>query len=308
MDKTAVIWQSYHKPEIISRGYWDNGLIEDIFERGNFEHYDGFEDFISKPVNDERGDGAIVVINGRTHTEDIEAINADLERLRWVVLMITGDEEAIFPWGEIRHPLLRTWVMLPRMNQHNDVSFKIPNGFRPATRVALAHNGYHPDHSQDWFFCGQVTHERREQLAQELQYLLDSGANNNGKMVKTDHFGAETMPYHLYIANVANTKIMPAPSGPESPDSFRLYEALEAGCLPIVDAFSTNNKTPGFWQFLFGNDIPFPVVDYWDKLIPLLPELIKGYPQNANKAYAWWQLFKRNMYYKLIDDITEVSK
>jgi hypothetical protein len=98
------------------------------------------------------------------------------------------------------------------------------------------------------------------------------------------------------------------PSGVESPDNFRLYEALEAGCLPIVDAFSTNNQTPGFWRYLFGDDIPFPIVSYWDELPKLLPELLKDYPRNANRCFSWWQLKKREIKYKLLDDVEELSR
>ena len=34
---------------------------------------------------------------------------------------------------------------------------------------------------------------------------------------------------------MARSRLCPAPMGYVSPESFRLYEALEAGCLPLVD-------------------------------------------------------------------------
>ena len=32
--------------------------------------------------------------------------------------------------------------------------------------------------------------------------------------------------------------MIPCPSGPATPDSFRLWEALEAGCVPIADGYA----------------------------------------------------------------------
>lgn len=306
MQKIDVIWASYHKPEIIARGYWDQAILEDMFVKGSYDHHDGFDSFDSSGEGPDQK-GAIVIINGRTHIEDTEKINADIVNLRWVLFIITGDEEALFPWRDIKHPIMRVWVQLPRMNEHNDTSFKLVNGYRTGTRDILKSIGPKA-RTQDWFFAGQVNHERREQCIQELTYLTDSGENANGTMIPTDGFGKEAISQEDYLRQMARTKIVLCPSGIETPDTFRLYEALEAGCLPVVDAFSAKNQTPGFWKYLFGDDIPFPIVDYWDKLIPLMPELIKDYPHNVNKVFAWWQQYKRRMYFELKDAIKELSK
>lgn len=303
MATIKVIWKSYHEPEIIPRGYWDQSLLEDMFNRVGpyvWEHHTEFEGLAEN-------EGGVVVLNGRTHVDDIEAINADLAKLRWVLLVITGDEEGLFPFQEIRHPLLRVWVQLPRMNVHNDVSLKLPNGPRPGTRELLRQIGK-VEKTQDWFFCGQINHDRREQCVHELRLFQENGTFPNGTLVPTDGFGKEALNQEQYVAHLAHTKIVLCPSGIETPDTFRLYEALEAGCIPVVDAFSTRNQSYGFWKYLFGEDVPFPIVDYWDKLPALMPELLKEYPHNANKISAWWQNKKRSMYLKLIDDVKEISK
>ena len=296
--QTKVIWPSYHS-DAINRHYWDQGLLEDTFKRGDFIHENDFN-------NIQPDEGAIVVLNGRMHVDDTGKINEDIAKLRWVLFIITGDEEALFPWREIKHPIMKVWVQLPRMTEHNDASFKLPNGYRPNTRQVIAETGKQK-RLQDWFFAGQVNHERREQCLQELVYLTDSGEVPNGIKITTEGFGQEKITYEEYIKQMARSKIVLCPSGIESPDTFRLYEALEAGCLPIVDAFSTNFKTAGFWNYIFG-EVPFPIVDYWDKLPALMPQLLKEYPSNVNKVFAWWQMYKRNLYYRLIDDVQELSK
>lgn len=301
MDQVNVYWLSYHQPEILARGYWDQGLLEDIFKQGNFTHHTG--------IPAEVEGGGVVIINGRTHItdEDVEAINTDIAKLDWVLFIETGDEEASFPWRKIKHKLMRFWVMLPRMTFHDDTHYKLANGYRPDTHQLLEEAGQQ-ERNKDWFFAGQVNHERREQCVQELKYFRDSGENPNGTLITTDTFGKEELAYKDYLTIMAQTKIVCCPSGIESPDNFRLYEALEAGCLPVVDAFSTNFKTPGFWPYLFGKDIPFPIIGYWDAFHELMPELLKQWPANANRCFAWWQGQKRMLKWQLFDDIKELSK
>jgi hypothetical protein len=49
-------------------------------------------------------------------------------------------------------------------------------------------------------------------------------------------------PHDLYYRQMADAKVAPAPSGPETPDSFRLFEALESGCVPIADTRVPKNN------------------------------------------------------------------
>jgi hypothetical protein len=291
-----VIWKSYHEPDIIARGYWDQGILEDMFNRGNYTHYTGFEDV---PANT----GAVVVINARTHLEDIPQINADINNLKWCILILTGDEEGQFAWQQISHPMLRVWVQLPRMNVHNDVSQKLPNGARPGTREKLKEIG--PQiRDLDFMFVGQVNHERREQC---VEAATDMSNIFNGVVMTGDTFGKEIVNQDEYCRLLAHTKIALCPSGIETPDTFRLYEALEAGCLPIVDAFASRNQDWGFWNYLFDGDLPFPIIPYWSDLPALLPQLLRDYPHNASKASAWWQSIKRKIHLKLLADIKELN-
>lgn len=297
MGKINVIWKSYHKPEIIDRGYWDQGILEDTFAKDEFEHHTSMH---AVP----NGEGAIVVINGRTHVDDIALINKDLANLAWVLLIITGDEEGLFPWQEIRHPMLRTWVQLPRMNKHNDVSFKLPNGYRAGTPALLKDIGYWQK-DIDFSFIGQVNHPRREQCVEAAETIDNQ---YESYIETTDAFGKEALAQREYLGILARSKIVLCPSGIETPDTFRLYEALEAGCVPVVDAFATNNQDWGFWFYLFGEQPPFPIIPYWDELPNLMPTLLKEYPENANRCFAWWQQYKRKIYNKLMSDLKEINR
>ena len=300
MAQVDVVWYGDTNGE--NHGWWDQTLIKDTIENSNLEstYYEGIKKL------PEYSKGAIVIVPTRLWTGRETELSDSLQRLGFVLLILCGDEEATFNWRLIKHVRMAVWVMMPRMNVHDD-TVHIPNGYRPDTRKYLREAGY-KEKTQDWIFAGQVTHERREQLVQELVFLKDSGRYPNGRLETTKTFGEEIIPYKTYVEELVKTKIALCPSGPESPDSFRLYEALEAGCLPVVDAFSTNFKTHGFWEYMFGEKPPFPIVDYWDALPKLMPELLKGYPENANKCYAWWQKIKYKLVKKLEKDIQELTK
>lgn len=306
MDQRHVIWVSYHQPEVLARGYWDQALLEDTFAKLGFNHHTDFEWVNTAAELPEDKDGAVVVINGRTHIEDTEQLNKDIAKLKWCLLIVTGDEEAQFPWREVKHPRMAVWYQLARMNEHDDVSYHLPNGYRPETRDMLVKIGEQP-RTTDFFFAGQITHDRRNEMLEHAT-IANTPMDIVGKIYETKSFGEEAITYENYMRQLAGTKIALCPSGPESPDTFRVYEALEAGCLPIVDAFSSKHKNPGFWRYLFGDDIPFPIVEYWDVLPDLLHELLKGWPANANRVFAWWQGKRREIRLKLEDDIKGLTR
>lgn len=296
--KINVVW--YGNPEQTEYNiWWDMSILKDLFSgqlwqgKHEFIQYDGIE---ALPEDE----GAVVVIPSRLWLGKEEEINASLQKLRFVVACICGNEESNFQWQAIRHPMLRVWMQLPRLNVHNDVSYKLINGYRPETRKLIKEVGMQK-RTIDYAFIGQVNHERRRQCVDVLNQFHDPYPDS--VIVETDTFGKEAVSYPEYIKTLARTKITPCPSGVESPDSFRLYEALEAGCLPVVDAFSTNNQFPGFWHYLFGEQLPFPIIPYWSDFPQVLPELLRNYPANVNRVNAWWQQRKRNLYFKLIDDV-----
>lgn len=306
MDQIDVVWLSYHD-NVLARGYWDQGILEDIFKQGNFKHYEGFVQD-GEPENKNaysHGDGAIVIVNGRTHETNADEINRDIARLQWVLFIETGDEESVFPWRDIKHPLMKVWLQLPRMTEHDDTHFKLPNGYRPDTHDELAK--IEPsERNIDYLFIGQVNHERRQQcfdVATQFKTVYPTAI-----VEKTEGFGSDQVKYPDYLKLLTKSKIALCPSGVESADNFRLYEALEAGCLPVVDAFSTNFKTAGFWKYLFGSDVPFPIVDYWDAFPNMIPHLLSDFPANANRCFAWWQGYKRKIKWQLLDDVKELAQ
>jgi hypothetical protein len=297
VDHVNVIWRSYHEPEIIPRGYWDQAILEEFFSHSRYDHRTSFDGVQG---------GAVVVLNGRTHTsdEDIHQLNEELNTLSWCLLFLTGDEEASFPWRKVQHPAsphgFRVWVMSPRRPFYDDCAHLI-NGYRPYTRTLLREIG-EQERTLDFFFAGQVNHDRRTECESALVPLLDS---HSGHFIPTDHFGDEKLSYPEYLTVLSRAKVAPCPSGNYCPDTFRVWEALEAGCIPVVDAYSTCYREPGFWSYLLP-DIPFPIVNDWSEFPAVLDSLLADWTNRSNRVFSWWIEYKRELKRTIERDIAEI--
>jgi hypothetical protein len=284
-------------------GIGDYALIEDLFSHRAWRptccHDFVCVDGISALPAD--ADGAVIVLPARHHADIqyVTRLNADIAKLRWVVLMLIGDEESAFPTERIEHPNIRIWVQMLRPGLHPFVQHPLVNGYTP--HVRLLDDTPCPAKPIDWFFSGQITHPRREQCLDGLNGLP------NGRLLPTAGF-TEGLPPAEFMAALASAKIAPAPSGPVSPDSFRFAEALEAGCVPLADAQTSPAGFPdGYWQHILGDDdLPFPIIPDWSTLPEVMSRELAAWPANANRCGMWWMSHKRRIAYDLDYDLRQL--
>ena len=274
---------------------WDQATIDETLTAVGAAHHLGFG-------VDYAGSGAAVVIPARYHTGDVRLFNNLLGNLDWAVVFLTSDEETTFPPNAFHHPNLRLWTQTPRPGVHRPGDRYMGFGPPPDTAELLA-SCSRPDDDRpfDWFFAGQVNHKRRRQCVHTL------GSLPGGKMVTTPGF-TQGLPRGEYLALMAGSKVVPCPSGPQTPDSFRLWEALEAGCVPVADTVCPAYPATNYWQLMLNrDDVPFPTIGDWDQLPALLGGLLAGWPGNANRIQAWWQQYRHQQATRIVSDISDVS-
>lgn len=296
-----VFWVS-RRDEILARGYADQGLLEAVLDRGvwrppgavTFEHHE-----VRGPFPEAAG--AVVVINARTHSapEHVEWLKCQLARLEWAVVLLCGDEEWDFPWRALsKHPSLRVYAMQPRP-EHEGVCGLLPGGWYPQTREHLAaQDGI--DRPLDWFFAGQITHDRRQECAAVLRDLP------GGALFETDGYLKEAITRHDYFDLMAHAKIAPAPSGPYSTDCARAFEALEAGCVPVLDLRSAYGPDFDYWSLLLG-DHGAPTISDWNALPTVVADVLPNWTARSNRVFARWQQWKRRLAHDLDNDIRKVA-
>ncbi len=299
----TVVWQSYRHGVTPCRGYWDCIILEDTFSHRYWRPVNAHTFIhVEQPDIFPAVDGAIIVLPARHHATYVysDLLNRDLANLRWAVIMLIGDEESAFNADAISHLNCREWIMMRRADRARATNRPLLNG--PTPHIHLLDETPCPDKTLNYFFAGQVTHDRR--LACSEQLLNMTG----GRLVMSQGFTLG-IPPDEYVHDLAMAKIAPCPSGPRAPDSFRFAEALEAGCVPIADARAPIPYPDGYWQSVFGKDtvLPFPVIEQWSDLPAIMERELSAWPANANRCSSFWLSHKRDLAYNLQRDISELS-
>lgn len=293
-----VAWYS-SEPDRIARGFWDHGWLEAFFADKLWPTAHPFTyDHDSLDAVPE-GEGAIVVVPGRWHFDKADEINVRIQRLPWVLLIVTGDEETVFPLDAIQHPNMRAWVQTPRPSSVREGVRYVGDLWPPSVPESLDSLDA-VERDLEWFFAGQINTESRQRLVETLESV-----GGSGWLAPTDTFGSG-LELPEYLNGLTRAKVAPCPSGPFTPDSFRLFEALEAGCVPVVESVSPNYGEPGYWDVVCPG-YPFPVVSEWAELPAILSRVSETWPVESNRCSAWWQFTKRELAYRIEADVSMLS-
>lgn len=314
-NKTYVAWTSYEKATP-NRGFWDQAMLENVFDRSMWNPVNGNEYEHVNGIGEvpRTADGAIVILHARScaHERWAHKLNDETARFRWLVVALVSDEESSFPAFQVKHPNMKMWIMMPNERRHQMKHFGLPNGYPTDCQKYLSnYKQEQQDKPLNWFFSGQITNKRREifaEYAQAIGGMPSADFGTGGVLIQTDGF-TKGLPREEYYKLMAQAKVVPCPSGAVAPDSFRLYEALEAGCVPLADnyyAWEDYTQSKSYWSFLFGEVPPFPTVDEWRQFPKLLLDALAEWPANANRIGAWWESYKRKFVYKIEDDVNSL--
>ncbi len=251
-------------------------------QSASYEHFTKYSDVPS--------DGAVVVI--KADEVDMDELNYDLARLKWVLLLVCSNEEG--KWNtdalERRQPT-KVWLQSPAPHQKADRYFPWGHASECVT------GGLSRLRTLDWFFSGQITHERRAECVEAL-----SLCRGNGVTVATKGF-SQGLPRDIYLQLLESARMAPCPSGPITVDSFRVCEALEMGAIPMVDIKSPVRADPLYWQTVFGHDMPLPTVECWEDLPSLMDMWLENWEPSARKILGWYGNLKMRWRRELLADV-----
>ena len=243
-------------------------------------------------------DGAVVVVHGGREPGSLDKLQMDIEDLRWVILIFLGDEEAVYPAEKVEHPNKKVWVQEPLPGKHDFADRFILDGWTPHTHKNIVKC----EKDLDWVLACQMTHERRWACRNALQ-TIDWG----GIIVESKGYtlGVSIEEYYRLLCRA---HIAPCPSGPFSPDSARVAEALECGCVPILDDLSPTRREPGFWNMVLGPHHPLPVIHDWANLPGVIKSIKSDWVNINAECQEWWSEYKEAFNHWLREDIDELCK
>jgi len=262
-------------------GKWDYGLLDETFKLKNINQI---------PVSSlPETDRAFVVIPGGGNAGKEKEINLELSKIKRVVLFMTGDECALFDVDKIKHNNISIWIQTPHPKHENYNRF-----FLGAASHIKNNMPEYTNKNIDIFFEGQITHQRRKELAKVMP------AMKNAVYKPTEGF-AQGEPPSEYYKTMAASKVVPAPSGAAVIDNFRFFEALEMLALPVGDLKEASGRDTHYYEYVYGKAIPVPLTNDWGQLPKIMQEIMNDYPANMHRAVAWWIKYKRDFANKIMD-------
>ena len=138
-----------------------------------------------------------------------------------------------------------------------------------------------------WSFAGDASKSSRGDMLAALK------AVPNGKLHLTSGFDAgDALPTDGYRDLLAKTVFTPCPAGFVNLESFRVWEALECGSIPIVETRPNYDYFGG----LVGKN-PLPHVQHWSEAPGLIGRIrdADGVGALQDECVAWWTHYKQEL-------------
>lgn len=142
-----------------------------------------------------------------------------------------------------------------------------------------------------WSFAGTL-HGDRGELIETMKTLKPFKVHKCSGFNAADGLSTED-----YASLLKSSKYALCPPGQDSMDSFRLYEALEAGCIPVCLKNTGNwHIHPSYWHGVFFGEetLPFIHEDTWEQCLSEINniEQTDKYKQKQTECAAFWNKWK----------------
>ena len=138
-----------------------------------------------------------------------------------------------------------------------------------------------------WSFAGDANKATRQKMLQAMRGIAGGYEHLTSSFDAPDALGTSD-----YAKLMQESVFIPCPKGYCNFDSFRIYEALEAGCIPIVE----RSRNYDYFFDMFGT-YPFPSVTSWEET-PALIESLQGRGMThsvAKHCRIWWARYKASL-------------
>ena len=134
-----------------------------------------------------------------------------------------------------------------------------------------------------WAFTGTPHKSSRHDLLFQYLDIKPSFCH------KTEKFDKKIISVDEMSEILSSTEFLPCPNGFFHPETYRLYEALECGCIPIVE------NTYKYYDRLYPSN-PFIKIDKWADAKPIINNWNEQQIEKRRKQCEnWWNDYKKNL-------------
>jgi hypothetical protein len=155
------------------------------------------------------------------------------------------------------------------------------------------------DRQYIWSFAGQILYHATR------QYMINAMKEFEPYFFHEIHVwnDKKSLSPQEYRDMLLESVFVPCGRGYWNLDSYRVYEALECGCIPIVE------KSPlDLFRYQFG-DHPFLAVENWSEAPALMSELLSDpvrLEERRKCCHQWWLNYKKELKAKITNDILKL--
>ena len=254
------IWGLYHKEN-------SNTWIYEILKEVKYN-------VIENERNIENGDILIIV------DSSIEKKIKQYERLKLICSKIflfhLGDEAGVYESSLVYKNCNYVWRTFCSNRYFNNKLVKcIPIGYKSGIL-----NKKFDNRKYKWAFIGTPHKSSRQDLLFQLSDIKQFFCH------KTEQFNKKIITVDEMSEVLSSTEFLPCPNGFVHPETYRLYEALECECIPIVE------NAYKYYDRLFPNN-PFIKIDKWSQAKTIVKDWDKDkIKQKREECKIWWERYK----------------
>jgi len=213
-----------------------------------------------------------------------------------------GDDGAAYDFANL---VLRTYWSRAHAAERRviGVPLGLVNGFKVETSPTTFERRY------VWSFAGNIAKRSRAEMLKAMSAVEGGHVHGTSapdpRSPTPEQRNAPDAPLGIedYSRLLSETIFAPCPSGWENLDSFRVCEALEAGCIPIVE----RRPFYDYFRHLLG-DHPMLTVTDWSEAPGLIAGLRKDRGALDRRRQAcgrWWQDYKASLVLNVRDRIRQ---
>jgi hypothetical protein len=157
-----------------------------------------------------------------------------------------------------------------------------------------------------WNFIGSIHGNSRNIAVNTFNQL------NDGFVHTTKHFNSDDyLSTEKYCDILCRSWYTLCPQGHANNETFRIFEALEAGSIPIVLNNSESHPfSPNYWNYLFPGETNFPFIlgDSWEMTMQIVKiDIDKGLtPHRQKLCQLFWKKWKSVWKYQVHSKLSSV--
>ncbi len=138
-----------------------------------------------------------------------------------------------------------------------------------------------------WSFAGDVKKSTRGAMLEAMRRFAPGFEHLTRGFTTNGYYLGDALPSEDYRRLMDESIFVPCPTGWVNLDSFRVWEALEAGCVPIVERRGSFD----YFKCLLGEH-PLPTLSDWSECDALLGHNPEEWERLRQTCQTWWASYK----------------